>query len=432
MVGGSMAVAIGVQVHFPYLARILLLRTLSHTASAERAVCRDWHSISVKKACKVFQKNSMSTAWLSYVALFKNLTRIPLNFLKITLFKMEPTLQQIAARMVAKGKGILAADESNPTAGKRLASIKVESTPDSRRQYREIFLGTEGIEKYLSGVILYDETIRQNMSVGISFVEHLQNIGVIPGIKVDMGIQDLPNFPGEKYTQGLDNLGDRLKEYHAMGARFAKWRSVLTVSNPKASEAAMHTNAHGMCLYASLCQQAGIVPIVEPEVLIDGEHTIEQSYEVTKKTLEILFGMLKYFKVDLSGLILKSSMVISGKSNTNRASAKTVGEMTYKCLLETVPNTVPGVVFLSGGQTPEEATENLYEINVAAKNAVFAPWELTYSYARALQGPSLAIWNGHDENLGIAREKFIERLKANSSARMGEKVGNGVGAKVSV
>lgn len=343
---------------------------------------------------------------------------------------MEPTLQQIAARMVAKGKGILAADESNPTAGKRLASINVESTKDSRRQYREIFLGTAGIENYLSGVILYDETIRQNMSVGISFVEHLKDIGVIPGIKVDMGTQDLPNFPGEKYTQGLDGLSDRLKEYHAMGARFAKWRSVLTVSSPKASEAAIHTNAHGMCLYASICQEIGIVPIVEPEVLIDGEHTIEESYEVTKKTLEILFGMLKYFKVDLSGLILKSSMVISGKSNANRASAKTVGEMTYKCLLETVPAEVPGVVFLSGGQTPEEATENLYEINVAAKNAGNAPWELTYSYARALQGPSLKIWNGHDENLGIAREKFLERLQANSAARMGERVGNGAGVKV--
>lgn len=351
---------------------------------------------------------------------------------------MEPTLQQIAARMVAKGKGILAADESNSTAGKRLASINVESTPDNRRKYREIFLGTKGVENYLSGVILYDETIRQTMSNGKTFVEHLNEIGVIPGIKVDMGTRDLPNFAGEKFTQGLDNLGEKLKEYYSMGARFAKWRSVLTISEPKASEAAMHTNAHGMCLYAALCQEAGIVPIVEPEVLIDGQHTIEESYEVTKKTLEILFGMLKYFKVDLSGLILKSSMVISGKSCPNRADAKTVGEMTYKCLLETVPAEVPGVVFLSGGQTPEEATENMYEVNKAAQAAVTAsagsssgaPWELTFSFARALQGPSLAIWNGHDENLDLARAKFIERLVANSAARMGEKVGNGSAVSV--
>lgn len=335
---------------------------------------------------------------------------------------MEPTLQQIAARMVAKGKGILAADESNSTAGKRLASINTESTPDSRRQYREIFLGAEGIENYLSGVILYDETIRQNMSTGTSFVEHLNNIGVIPGIKVDMGLQDFPGLPGEKYTQGLDNLRDRLKEYYEMGARFAKWRSLYTISNPVASDACIHANSFGMAMYALLCQEAGIVPIVEPEILIDGEHTIEESYEVTKRALKGLFDMLQYFKVDLSGLILKSSMVISGKQNANRADAKTVGEMTYKCLLETVPAAVPGIVFLSGGQTPEEATENMYEVNKSAQSQGNAPWQLTFSFARALQGPSLAIWNGNDENIDAARAKFTERLQANGAAREGVKV----------
>ncbi|MDP4008381.1 MAG: class I fructose-bisphosphate aldolase [Candidatus Peregrinibacteria bacterium] len=345
---------------------------------------------------------------------------------------MELPLQQIAARMVAKGKGILAADESNSTAGKRLASINTESTSDSRRQYREIFLGTESVENYLSGVILYDETIRQNMSTGISFVEHLNNIGVIPGIKVDMGLQDLPNFPGESYTQGLDNLRVRLKEYYELGARFAKWRSLLTISNPVASDACIHTNAHGMTMYALLCQEAGIVPIVEPEILIEGEHTIEESYEVTKRALKGLFDMLQYFKVDLSGLILKSSMVISGKQNAARADAKTVGEMTYKCLLETVPAEVPGVVFLSGGQAPEEATENMYEVNKAAIAAGGAPWELTFSFARALQAPSLAIWNGHDENIDAARAKFTERLQANGAAREGEKVGNGAEIEIAV
>ena len=345
---------------------------------------------------------------------------------------MEPTLQQIAARMVAKGKGILAADESNGTAGKRLASINTQSTPDSRRQYREIFLGTEGIESYLSGVILYDETIRQTMSTGTSFPEHLTSIGVIPGIKVDMGLRDLPNHPGESYTQGLDELKVRLKEYHDMGARFAKWRALITISNPKPSDACILTNAHGMAMYALLCQEAGIVPIVEPEILLEGTHSIEESYEVTTKTLKVLFATLKSYNVALDGLILKSSMVISGKQNLSRADAKTVGEMTYKCLLESVPAEVPGIVFLSGGQTPEEATENMYEVNRVAKEVAAAagqaggaPWELTFSFARALQGPSLAIWNGQDENLEAARTKFMERLQANSAARMGEKVSNG-------
>lgn len=344
---------------------------------------------------------------------------------------MEPTLQQIAARMVAKGKGILAADESNRTATKRLDSINMESNEDNRRAYRELFLGMEGIENYLSGVILYDETIRQTMSDGTPFPKHLESIGVIPGIKVDMGLQDLPNFPGEKYTAGLDGLRERLKEYHEMGARFAKWRALITISEPKASDVCMHVNAHGMAMYASLCQEAGIVPIVEPEVLLEGSHSIEESYEVTKKALETLFAALRYMKVELDGIILKSSMVLSGKQAQNRADAKTVGEMTYKCLLETVPAEVPGIVFLSGGQAAEEATENMYEVNKAAQAAATAegktgaPWELTFSFARALQGPSLAIWAGKEENIPAAREKFLERLQVNGAAREGEKVGNG-------
>lgn len=329
-------------------------------------------------------------------------------------------LYAIARAMVSDWKGILAADESNSTAGKRLATIGLESTEDTRRQYREIFLATQGIEKYLSGVILYDETLRQKMSNGQSFVERLNEIGVIPGIKVDAGTKDLPNFPGETYTQGLDNLKERLDEYYALGARFAKWRSVITIGENMPSDTCLYTNVMGMALYASLCQQAGIVPMVEPEVMLDGTHSIEKSYEVTHKTLQILFAVLKDYRVDNKGLILKTSMVISGKDNESRASAKAVGEMTVKCLKETVPSDVAGVVFLSGGQSTEEAQENLYEINVAGKLAE-APWPLTFSYARALQGPSLKIWDGKPENFQIAREKFLERLNANSHARMGLK-----------
>ncbi len=332
------------------------------------------------------------------------------------------TLQEIARAMVAPGKGILAADESPGTATKRLNSINVESTPDSRCQYRKVFLGTEGIGDYLSGVIFHDETFRQNISDGISFVELLKGLGVIPGIKVDMGLQDLPNFPGEKYTQGIDGLRARLAEYYEMGARFAKWRTVFSIGGGLPSEVCLNRNCDGMALYASLCQEAGIVPIVEPEVLLDGTHTIEESYEVTTRVLKALFAALKEYKVQIDGVILKSSMVISGKDNDNRADAATVGELTIKCLKESLPDELPGVVFLSGGQTAEEATENLCEVNKAAEDIGGVPWQLTFSYARALQGPSLKVWNGVDENIPAAREKFVERMKANSAARMGQAV----------
>lgn len=330
---------------------------------------------------------------------------------------MNTDLHAIAAQMVAPNKGILAADESNSTAGKRLASIGLESTPENRRRYRELFLGMEGVEQYLSGVIFYDETLRQNLN-GKPFAEYVNALGIVPGIKVDMGLQDLPNFPGESYTAGIDGLRERLKEYYGMGARFTKWRSVISIGNELPTEAAIHVNALGMGLYAALVQEAGMVPMVEPEVLIDGDHSIETSYDVTTRTLKTLFQVLEHFRVDLQGTILKTSMVISGKSAANRADAKTVGEMTVKCLMETVPANLGGVVFLSGGQSAEEATENLNAINVAAQTAK-APWQLTFSYARALQGPSLELWQGSDANLPVARAKFMERLVANSAARMG-------------
>ena len=327
-------------------------------------------------------------------------------------------LHAIAQKMVAANKGILAADESQGTAGKRLASINMESTEDNRRQYRELFLGMDGIEPYLSGVIFHDETLRQNMANGTSFLDHLKNKGILSGIKVDIGVQDLPNFPEETYTQGLDGLRDRLRDYYDMGARFTKWRSVIRIGDELPTEAAIHTNCHGMALYASLVQEAGMVPMVEPEVLIDGTHNIQRSYEVTTKTLKTLFQLLSHFRVDMKGLILKTSMVISGKDCPEQADAKTVGEMTIKCLTESVPADLGGVVFLSGGQTAEQATDNLNAINLAGQ-AVGAPWQLTFSYARALQGPSLALWAGDNANIPTAREKFLERLQANSAARMG-------------
>jgi fructose-bisphosphate aldolase class I len=327
-------------------------------------------------------------------------------------------LHDIAAQMVAPNKGILAADESNGTAGKRLASINTESTEENRRKYRELFLGMEGIENHLSGVILYDETISQTMSNGTTFPAHLESIGVLPGIKVDMGLQDLPNFPGEKYTQGIDGLRDRLKKYYDMGARFTKWRSLITISDELPTDAAIHASCHGMALYAALVQEAGMVPMIEPEILLEGTHDIERSYEVTTKTLKTLFEQLNYLRVDLKGTILKTSMVISGKNCPAQADSKTVGEMTIQCLQESVPTDLGGIVFLSGGQTAEQATENLNAVNLAGQ-AAGVPWQLTFSYARALQGPSLAIWDGDDANMPAAREKFLERLQANGSARMG-------------
>lgn len=329
-------------------------------------------------------------------------------------------LHDIAAQMVAPHKGILAADESNATATKRLDSIGLESNETNRRRYRELFLGTQGIEQYLSGVIFYDETLRQTMENGTTFIDHLNQIGILPGIKVDMGLQDLPNFPGEKYTAGLDSLRERLKEYYDMGARFTKWRTLITIGDGLPTEAAIHTNCHGMALYASLVQEAGMVPMVEPEVLIDGTHTIQQSYDATARTLKTLFTLLTYFRVDLKGVILKTSMVISGKDCPTQADATTVGDMTFKCLKENVPADLGGIVFLSGGQSTGQSTENLNAINLAAQTAGGAPWQLTFSFARALQGDPLKVWAGNDANLPAARTTFTQLLQANSAARMGQ------------
>lgn len=328
-------------------------------------------------------------------------------------------LHTIVAQLVAAHKGILAADESNATAQKRLESIGLESNETNRRRYRELFLGTQGIEQHLSGVIFYDETLRQAMSDGTLFIDHLKAKGILPGIKVDAGLQDLPNFPGEKFTAGLDGLRERLAEYKNRGAQFTKWRSLINIGEGLPTEAAIHTNAHTMALYAALVQEAGMVPIVEPEVLIDGTHTLEQSYDATARILKTLFTLLAHFRVDLKGVILKTSMVIVGKECPTQTDAKTVGEMTFKCLKENVPATLGGIVFLSGGQTTEQATHNLNEINTTAQASGDAPWQLTFSYARALQGDPLKLWAGHDENLPAARAEFSKLLEANGAARMG-------------
>ncbi|MDP2685067.1 MAG: class I fructose-bisphosphate aldolase [bacterium] len=329
---------------------------------------------------------------------------------------MSETLQSIAKKMVADHKGLLAADESNPTAKKRLDSINLEATEENRRRYRELFFSTAGIEDYISGVILFDETTKQKDSQGVPFVELLINKGIIPGIKVDKGAKDLANFEGEKVTEGLDGLRDSLKEYYEMGIRFAKWRSVITIGENIPSDFCYLANAHGLARYAALCQEAGIVPVVEPEVLLNGDHDIVRSEEVTTKITQIMFEQLKQHKVQLDGLILKSSMVISGDECKDQATADEIAEATLRCFKKSVPAEVPGIVFLSGGQTDTQATENLNAVNKMKPS----PWTISFSYARALQASPLKVWAGKEENIPAAQEAFMKRLKVSKAANQGK------------
>lgn len=337
-------------------------------------------------------------------------------------------LSEIAKKMVATGKGLLAADESSGTANKRLASIKMDGTEENRRKYRVLFLDIHGIEEFLSGVILYDETIRQKV-----FPDLLIQKGIFPGIKVDTGAKDFALHPGEKITEGLDNLDERLKEYYAMGARFTKWRAVITIdeANGLPSDACIKSNAHSMARYAAICQENGMVPIVEPEVLLDGTHTIEKCEEVSEKTLKMTFLELKEMGVYLPGVILKASMVLAGNKCPKKSNSTEIAMATLRCLKKSVPKEIPGIVFLSGGQTADEATENLNTIVALAKKEgphppdsgtspeLGVPWQLSFSYARALQGPSLEVWQGREENLSSARNMFLKRLKMTSEAREG-------------
>ena len=325
-------------------------------------------------------------------------------------------LEDTARELVAPGQGILAADESLGTIGKRFDALGIESSEESRRAYREMLFTTEGIGDYLSGVILFKETLEQHASDGTPLPKVLENQGVIPGIKVDNSTVGLPLSPDEKFTEGLDGLGDRLAEYRALGARFAKWRAVITIGDGIPTRGCIEANVRVMALYAAFCQEAGVVPIVEPEVLIDGDHGIERCYETTERTLHATFAALYEQNVELSGLLLKPNMVISGKGADRQAGVDEVARATIECLLRTVPAAVPGIVFLSGGQGVTQATAHLNAMNATYEGL---PWELSFSYARALQEPPMEIWDNNPDNIGAAQKAFQHRLKMNGAARSG-------------
>tara|TARA_Y100000768_G_scaffold360179_1_gene317236 strand:+ start:4573 stop:5580 length:1008 start_codon:yes stop_codon:yes gene_type:complete len=326
-------------------------------------------------------------------------------------------LKEIANHMTRSGKGILAADESTPTCTKRFDSIGVESTFENRNEYRDLLMTASGMEDYIGGVIMFDETLHQSTTHDnkTPFADHLISKGVIPGIKVDKGAKELAGFSGEKVTEGLDGLRDRLKEYYEMGARFAKWRAVITIGDDIPSLACYEANAHALARYAAMCQESGLVPIVEPEVLMNGTHTIEKCYEVTDMALKITFDQLKKQNVSLEGMVLKPNMVISAIDCPEQASVKKVANMTLKCLKENVPNEVTGIAFLSGGQSSDVATAHLNAMNAMDDNL---PWNLTFSYGRALQQDALNIWQG--SNRSEAQKAFLRRAKANSLATMGK------------
>jgi fructose-bisphosphate aldolase, class I len=326
-------------------------------------------------------------------------------------------LEKTARELVAPGKGILAADESFGTIGKRFEAVGIESSEESRRQYREMLFTTEGIGEFLSGVILFDETLRQNASDDTPLPEVLKNQGVIPGIKVDKSTVNLPLSPNEKFTQGLDGLGDRLAEYRELGARFTKWRAVITIGEGIPTGSCIEANAEALALYAAFAQEHDLVPIVEPEVLIDGDHSIEQCYDATQWMLNATFDEIYEHGVELSGMLLKPNMVISGKNAPEQAGVEEVARATVECLLRTVPAAVPGIVFLSGGQTDLQATQHLNAMNRLYEGRL--PWELSFSYARALQGQPMEIWGGDAENVEAAQKAFYHRAKMNSAARSG-------------
>jgi fructose-bisphosphate aldolase, class I len=325
-------------------------------------------------------------------------------------------LSKTAAAMVAQGKGILAADESSGTCEKRFKSVGVESTEENRRAYRGLLFGTPGVEQFLSGVILFDETARQKASDGTPFPQYLAKKGIIPGIKVDKGLANLPFTAEEKVTEGLDGLQKRMKEYFDLGCRFAKWRAVITVGDSIPSHACLYANAHGLARYAAICQEASIVPMIEPEVLLDGKHSAERSEEVHEATLRATYAAMAAYNVSLEHLILKTSMVVSGKENPRQAGVDEVAERTVRVLKRTVPAAQPGVVFLSGGQADEAATAHLNAM--AATKGL--PWPLTFSYSRALQNPALNAWRGQSGNVAAAQKAFHHRAHMNGLASQGK------------
>ncbi len=325
-------------------------------------------------------------------------------------------LEDVANAMVVPGKGILAMDESNPTCKRRFDSIGVEANEESRRAYRELLITAEGSGDYLSGYILFDETIRQVTHDGRAFPDVIVSAGGIPGIKVDKGVLDMPGHPGEKFTQGLDGLGERLIEYREMGAGFAKWRAVITIADGMPSTACIEANMRSLAMYASICQDADIVPIVEPEVLIDGDHDIETCDAVTRRTIRSLYRALAEQDVFIEGTILKPSMVVSGKNCPRQAGVDEVAERTIACLKNSVPAANPGVVFLSGGQTAVRSTVHLNAMNAMGVNL---PWRLSFSYGRALQEPALEAWAGSAENASLAQGALALRARLNGAATLG-------------
>ena len=328
----------------------------------------------------------------------------------------QPSLHETAKALVAPGKGILAADESGPTIKKRFDSIGVESTEANRRDYRHILFSAPGAGDHISGVILFDETLRQNAADGTPLVRVLGDAGIIPGIKVDKGAKDLALCPGEKVTEGLDGLRDRMAEYASLGARFAKWRAVYNIGEETPSVAAVATNAHALARYAALVQEAGLVPIVEPEVLMDGDHTIEDCEMVTTEVLYSVYAELATQGVELEGTLLKPNMVLSGKDCPEQADVEEVAERTIRTLKRTVPAAVPGIVFLSGGQSDEVATLHLNAMNKMGEGL---PWRVSFSYGRALQAAPLKAWSGKADNLAAAQAALLERAKANGLATLG-------------
>ncbi|MCX6258048.1 MAG: fructose-bisphosphate aldolase class I [Bacteroidia bacterium] len=324
----------------------------------------------------------------------------------------------IAKSLFAGNKGLLAMDESNPTCNKRFAKSGIPQDEETRRAYREMILTTPGLGESISGVILYDETIRQKMKDGTPFIKIINDAGIIPGIKVDTGAKDMAGHPGEKITEGLDGLRDRLKEYYQMGARFAKWRAVIAIGNDIPSHGCIEANAHVLARYAALCQEAGLVSIVEPEVLMDGEHTMEQCFEITEEVLRSIFNQLYAQRVVLEGIILKPNMVLPGLTCPKQESVDDVADITVECLLHAVPAAVPGIAFLSGGQPCELASARLNAMNVRFKSRL--PWPLAFSFARAIQQPALEIWQGKEINVTKAQQALYHRAKCNQAARRGE------------
>lgn len=326
-------------------------------------------------------------------------------------------IKETARELISGHRGLLAMDESNPTCNKRFAQFGIPQTPEARRDYRELIVTAPDLGKYISGAILFDETIRQHTSSGSSFIDVLQKAGIIPGIKVDKGTIEMAGFPGEKLTTGLDGLRDRLREYSDMGLRFAKWRAVIAIGNGIPTDECIATNMQALAQYAVLCQEVGLMPIVEPEVIMDGDHSLAKCLKVTEEVLRVLFGELYKHRVNPEAILLKCNMITPGKESVEKSSIVEVAETTINCLLQCVPASVPGIAFLSGGQSSEQATYRLNEMNREFKERL--PWALTFSFSRAIQMPAIEIWKGMKENVISAQQELLYWAKCNSDARWG-------------